>query len=81
MMTPTDYVSNFVYEQYVRPAVERGDKTVTISACEVCNALHGVHNQDFIGAILGSLQFRKAYGMALQSAELAATETYTFRLD
>jgi hypothetical protein len=81
MVMPTDYISEFVYEKYVWPALERGDKIVTIDTGEVCHALHGSYSQNFVGAVLGSTHFRETYRVTLESAEIAATETYTFGLD
>lgn len=81
MVTPTDYVSEFVYEKYVWPALERGDKIVTIDTGEVFQALRGAYSQNFVGAVLGSTQFRETYRVRLEWAEIAATETYTFGLD
>ncbi len=81
MITPTDYISDFAYGRYVRPALERGDKTVTIDSREVCDGLGGAYSENFVGTVLGSPRFRETCCVALVSAELAATETYTFRLD
>ena len=80
-MRPTDHVSEFVYEEYVWPALERGDKIVTIDTHEIYDALHGLYSQSFIGGVLGSMHFRNTYRVSLESAEFAGTETYTFRLD
>jgi hypothetical protein len=81
MITPTDYISDFAYGRYVRPALERGDKTVTIDTREIYDGLGGAYSENFVGTVLGSLHFRETCCVALVSAELAATETYTFRLD
>ena len=81
MITPTDYISDFAYGRYVRPALERGDRTVTIDTGEVCDGLGGAYSENFVGTVLGSPRFRETCCVALVSAELAATETYTFRLD
>jgi hypothetical protein len=81
MIAPTDDISEFVYEKYVWPALKRGANFVTIDTSEVCHALHDAYNQNSVGAVLGSTQFRDTYRMTLESAEIAATETYTFRLD
>jgi len=80
-MTPTDYVSEFVYEKYIWPALERGDKIVTIDTRQIHDALDAAYSQSFIGAVLGSMHFRNTYRVSLESAEFAGTETYTFRLD
>ena len=81
MRTPTDHVCEFVYEKYVSPALERGDNRVTIQTSQVCDALHDTYSCDLVGAVLSSIQFRNTYHLALECAELATTETYTFRLN
>jgi hypothetical protein len=81
MRTPTDHVCEFVYEKYVSPALERGDNRVKIQTSQVCKALHDTHSHDLVGAVLSSIQFRNTYHLALECAELATTETYTFRLN
>ena len=52
MITPTDYISDFAYGRYVRPALERGDKTVTIDSREVCDGLGGAYSENFVGTVL-----------------------------
>ena len=59
MITPTDYISDFAYGRYVRPALERGDKTVTIDTREVCDGLGGAYSENLVGTVLGSLHFRE----------------------
>ena len=54
MITPTDYISDFAYGQYVRPALERGDKTVTIDSREVCDGLGGAYSENFVGTVLAA---------------------------
>jgi hypothetical protein len=80
METPTRYVSGFVYENYVMPALERGDRRARINSREVSDALRGAYSQRFVGAVLRSVDFRNTCRLQLESAEIAATETYTFRL-
>ena len=41
MMTPADYISDFVYDKYVWPALERGDETVTLEASAIYDGLNG----------------------------------------
>jgi hypothetical protein len=81
MAAPTDYVSGFVYENYVVPARERGDRTAQINTGQVSDALRGAYSQRFVGSVLRSVDFRNTCRLQLESAKIAATETYTFRLE
>jgi len=81
MRTPADDISEFVYENCVWPALERGDNVITIDTSAVCDALQRAYSQNVISAALRSRHFRDIYRVMLESAEIGATETYTFRLD
>jgi hypothetical protein len=81
-MTPTDYISELVYEKYLWPALERGEKKVTIEADDVHDILDGAYSRRFVCGVLGSPRFSNTCHVALESAEVApAGMTYTFRLD
>jgi hypothetical protein len=80
MMTPADYISDFVYDKYVRPALERGDETVTLEASEIYDGLNGNYSRFFVCDVLGSQHFRNTYHLALESAEISTDTKYTFRL-
>lgn len=81
MMTPTDYISEFVYEKYFWPALQRGEKTVRIDTSDVHDALNGTYSRHFVCSVLTSIHFRHTYHLALESAEIGAEAAYTFRLD
>ena len=41
MMTPADYIFDFVYDKYGWPDLVRGDETVTLEASEIYDGLNG----------------------------------------
>jgi hypothetical protein len=79
-MTPADYISEFAYDKYVWPALERGDETVTLEASDIYDGLNGNYGRHFVCDVLGSRHFRNTYHLALESAEISTDTKYTFRL-
>ena len=78
-----EHVGKFIYETYVRPACERGEKVVTIHVDEVCEALQYAQSLNSIRGVLGSMKFRNTYRLPLvASNELKNGQAmiFTFRL-
>ena len=81
-MLPFEDIGEFIYENYIRPARENGEKAVTIDVRDVCQALNHTYTADLVRSVLGSMKFRNTY-----SLPLAATggppdglpTTYTFK--
>jgi len=81
-MLPFEDIGQFIYENYIRPARENGEKAVTVDVREVCQALNHAYTADLVRSVLGSMKFRNTY-----SLPLAATggppdgplTTYTFK--
>ena len=81
-MLPFQDIGEFIYDNYIRPARENGEKAVTVDVSEVCQALNHAHTADLVRSVLGSMKFRNIY-----SLPLAATggppdgppTTYTFK--
>ncbi len=81
-MLPFEDIGEFIYENYIRPARENGEKAVTIDVRDVCQALNHTYTADLVRSVLGSMRFRNTY-----SLPLAATggppdglpTTYTFK--
>ena len=81
-MLPFEDIGGFIYENYIRPARENGEKAVTIDVRDVCQALNHTYTADLVRSVLGSMRFRNTY-----SLPLAATggppdglpTTYTFK--
>jgi hypothetical protein len=80
MRSPTDRISEFVHERYIRPALERGGKTVTIETSEVYFSFHRRYSLDLMSGVLGSMKFRNTYHVALESSQPFG-RAYSFRLD
>jgi len=78
-----EHVGKIIYETYVRPARERGEKVVTIHVDEVCEALQYAQSPNSIRGVLGSMRFRNTYRLPLvASNELKNGQAmiFTFRL-
>jgi len=82
-MLPFEDIGELIYENYIRPARENGEKAVTLDVREVCQALNHGYTADLVRSVLGSMKFRNTY-----SLPLAATAgppdgpptTYTFKI-
>src|SRR5436305_115667 len=77
------HLGKFIYETYVQPARERGEKVVTIHVDEVCEALQYAQSPNSIRGVLGSMKFRNTYRLPLvASNELKNGQAmiFTFRL-
>ena len=82
MVTLGDYVSEFVYKTYIRPALERGEKAVSIDVNRLYEDLNGAYSLDFLRVLLGSAHFCDTCHLRPEPAGSAVTPiTYTFRLD
>jgi hypothetical protein len=85
---PAEYIEKFILDNYVMPALKRGDKTLTIKVGEACDKLDlkfASDNIEFLCGVLGSMRFRNRYNLVLEAVEgqseaLAAT-TFRFGLD
>jgi len=79
-----EHLGKFIYETYVQPARERGERAVTIHVDEVCQALHYIQSPNSIRGVLGSMKFRNTYHLPLvASDELKSGQAmlFTFRLE
>ena len=79
-----EHVGKFIYETYVRPARERGEKAVTIHVEEVCHALHDAQSLNSIRGVLGSMKFRNTYRLPLVASDGlkdGQAMLFTFRLE
>ena len=77
-------LGKFIYETYVQPARERGEKVVTIHVDEVCQALRYARSPNSIRGVLGSMKFRNTYHLPLVASdelENGQAMFFTFRLD
>jgi hypothetical protein len=84
-MVLADHIAESVFRKYIRPALDRGDKSVTLKVSEVCFELDLPENLDLVCGVLGSMRFRNTFHLALESIEHpqggpGATK-YRFRLD
>jgi hypothetical protein len=78
---PEDQISEFVYQRYVKPALEAG-RSVTLDAEEIRKAIGDSHTSDEIRRVIASRTFRQLHGLLLESAtDLGTGLVYTFRLD
>ena len=79
-----EHVGKFIYETYVQPARERGEKAVTIHVDAVCEALHYVQSPNSIRGVLGSMKFRNTYRLPLVASDGikdGQAMLFTFRLE
>jgi hypothetical protein len=78
-----EHLGKFIYETYVEPARERGEKVVTIHVDDVTEALHYVQSPNQIRGVLGSMKFRNTYRLPLLATDELTNgqaSTFTFRL-
>src|SRR5206468_10943127 len=65
LMLSFEDIGEFIYENYIRPARENGEKAVTIDVREVCIAFNHTYTADLIRSVLGSMKFRNTYSLPL----------------
>jgi hypothetical protein len=78
-----EHLGKFIYETYVQPARERGEKFVTIQVNDVSKALEQAESSNSIRGVLGSMKFRNTYRLPLVATnELSNGQatTFTFKL-
>jgi len=81
-MLPFEDIGQFIYENYIRPARENGEKAVTIDVRQVCQALNHAYTADLVRSVLGSMKFRNTYGLPLAATggpPDGPLTTYTFK--
>jgi 5-methylcytosine-specific restriction protein B len=82
-VTQSDNVRKYAYDNYIRPAQERGERVVRIRAGDVHTALKLKNRLPLICTALGAMKFRREYGLVLRSVEgpgESTTTTYVFEL-
>jgi len=68
-MSLADEVRDFVYERYIKPAREKGVKTVTLRAGEVHDAMGLKGKIPTVCSALGSNKFLKQHNLRLAKRE------------
>ena len=77
----SDQICDFIYENYIKPALENG-RRITVDTAEVSRDLGQAHTSELIRRVLQSRKFCESYGLSLQSANRSAEGVvYTFRLN
>jgi len=77
----SDQISDFIYEKYLKPALENG-RRMTVDTGVVSRALGEAHTSELIRRVLGSKEFRSAHRLSLASASNSGEGVvYTFRLN
>jgi hypothetical protein len=82
-VTYSDEVRKYAYENYIRPAQERGERVVGIRAGDVHTALRFKNRLPLICTALGAMKFRQKYGLVLRGIEgpgQSTTTTFVFEL-
>ena len=82
-MAHADDVREYVFEQYIRPARERGDKTVAVRVGDVHTALRYTNRLPLVCAALGAMKFRDNHRLTLLKTDgpmQSTTTTFTFGL-
>jgi hypothetical protein len=80
MKIAKDHISDFVYERFVKPALENG-RNIAVDPADVSRAMGGMHNPNEIEVVLRSRAFRKTHGLSLESVSTSDTGLmYIFRL-
>lgn len=80
-MDPAEYVGKFIFETYILPAAERGDRLVEMEVHRVSRDLN--YQPNLIRGVLGSMRFRNTYHLHLASTQGSPDGkpfAFTFRL-
>jgi hypothetical protein len=68
----TEYIGKVIYETYILPALNLGDRTITIKATEACQRLtqnFAFDDVEIVCGVLGSMRFRNKYHLTLEAVE------------
>jgi 5-methylcytosine-specific restriction enzyme B len=79
-MTHADGVRDYVFEHYIRPARERGEKSVVFRVGDVHSALRYTNRLPLVCAALGAMKFRDKHRLTLLKTDgpmQSTTTTFT----
>lgn len=82
-MTFADEIRGFAYENYIKPARNKGEETVTIRAGDVHDAMGLKSKMPSVCGALGTNKFLKQYGLSLENREgptCGANVYFTFEI-
>lgn len=82
-MTLADEIRAFTYENYIRPARERGERTVIIRAGDVHNAMGLKSRMPAVCGAIGTKKFLNQYNLRLVDREgptCGANVFFTFQI-
>ena len=80
-MTHADDVRDYVFEHYIRPARERGEKSVVVRVGDVHSALRYTNRLPLVCAALGAMKFHDKHRLTLPKTDgpmQSTTTTFTF---
>ena len=83
MTITTERLAAAIFSNYILPARERGEMTITISASRVRETLDGAFPLSQIRGVLGSMKFRNTYHLALllsDDSTACPVDKYVFKV-